>query len=173
MSWKGPWHCWVEYESRLGQTWCAWKESKQQALRTVEKIEHRESEFHGGGRREQAEKAGRAEAVHLVRLHPAGIHHLGRAGNLHRYPEIYTLVARELDVPAEQCLVIEDSLNGVKAALAAGMFCLAVTTDFTSAQVHAGGLLDPRWIIDEPGELLSVTEAFIKEHDVNQPSNLN
>jgi hypothetical protein len=48
-----------------------------------------------------------------------------------------------------------------------------VTTDFTSAQVHAGGLLDSRWIVDEPGELLSVAEAFIKEHDVNQPSNLN
>jgi len=82
-------------------------------------------------------------------------------------PEIYTLVARELDVPAGQCLVIEDSLNGVKAALAAGMPCLAVTTDFTSVQVHAGGLLDPRWIVDEPGDLLSVAEAFIKEHDAD------
>jgi len=85
-------------------------------------------------------------------------------------PEIYTLVARELDVPAEQCLVIEDSLNGVKAALAAGMPCLAVTTDFTSAQVHTGGLLDPRWIVDEPGDLLSVAEAFIKEHDAYSTS---
>ncbi len=80
-------------------------------------------------------------------------------------PEIYTLVARELDVPAEQCLVIEDSLNGVKAALAAGMSCLAVTTDFTSTQVHAGGLLDPRWIVDEPNTLQAVAEDFITEHD--------
>ena len=45
------------------------------------------------------------------------------------------------------------------------MTCLAVTTDFTSAQVHAGGLLDPRWIVDEPNTLQAVVEDFITEHD--------
>jgi beta-phosphoglucomutase len=36
-------------------------------------------------------------------------------------PEIYLLVSKELDVPPEECLVIEDSPTGVRAALAAGM----------------------------------------------------
>ena len=37
------------------------------------------------------------------------------------FPDLYLLAARELDVPPERCLVIEDSEAGVKAAKAAGM----------------------------------------------------
>ena len=51
-------------------------------------------------------------------------------------PEIYRLVSKELDVPPEECLVIEDSPAGVRAALAAGMWCIAVTTPFTRQSMH-------------------------------------
>lgn len=78
-------------------------------------------------------------------------------------PEIYTLVARELLVSPGECLVIEDSATGIKSALAAGMNCVAVATDFTSAAVHASGLLDERWIVDVPRDLQSVVERFINE----------
>ncbi len=40
-------------------------------------------------------------------------------------PDIFLLAAERLGVPPAECLVIEDSLNGVKAALAAGMTCVA------------------------------------------------
>ena len=46
-------------------------------------------------------------------------------------PEIYLLVAREPGVSPADCLVIEDSPAGVKAALAAGMSVAAVSTPFT------------------------------------------
>lgn len=46
-------------------------------------------------------------------------------------------------------LVIEDSATGVEAALAAGMWCIAATTEFTREGVHAGRLLDRRWIVDD------------------------
>ncbi len=41
-------------------------------------------------------------------------------------PEIYLTVAERLGVHPSQCAVIEDSLNGVKAAKSAGMFRIAV-----------------------------------------------
>ena len=76
-------------------------------------------------------------------------------------PEIYLMVARELAISPAHCLVIEDSPAGVKAALAAGMSCIAVTTPFTRQAIHTGKLLDNRWIVDDPGTLLSVVEEMI------------
>ena len=68
-------------------------------------------------------------------------------------PEIYLLVARELRVRPQECLVVEDSLPGVQAALAAGMAVIAVTTPFTRLAFQQQALLDPRWIVDEPDRL--------------------
>ncbi len=78
-------------------------------------------------------------------------------------PEIYLLVARELDVPPEKCLVVEDSLTGIKAARAAGMWCIAVTTRFTRDSVHIGGVLDEKWIVDDPSRLLSAVQQMLME----------
>lgn len=78
-------------------------------------------------------------------------------------PEIYNLVACELDLPAAQCLVIEDSPAGVQAALAAGMWCIAMTTPFTRAAIHSSQLLDERWVVDEAEKLLPVVEYMIAE----------
>lgn len=41
-------------------------------------------------------------------------------------PEIYRTVAQRIDVPAQACLVIEDSEPGIAAAKAAGMTCIAL-----------------------------------------------
>jgi beta-phosphoglucomutase-like phosphatase (HAD superfamily) len=80
-------------------------------------------------------------------------------------PEIYNLLANELNVYPKECLVIEDSASGVKAAIAAGMGCIAVTTDLTRDGVHKMGLLDRRWIVDSPPELLEVVKRYISEKD--------
>ena len=48
-------------------------------------------------------------------------------------PELFLLAARRLDVPPASCLVFEDSPNGMRAALAAGMRCVAVPTGLTRA----------------------------------------
>ena len=81
-------------------------------------------------------------------------------------PEIYTLVARELHVSPADCLVVEDSSSGVKAALDAGMGCIAVTTDFTRKGVRKSGLLADRWVVDSPSELLAVAKRFIAEKNM-------
>jgi HAD superfamily hydrolase (TIGR01509 family) len=41
-------------------------------------------------------------------------------------PDVYLAVARELGVEPEDCVAIEDSTNGIKSALAAGMRTIAV-----------------------------------------------
>jgi beta-phosphoglucomutase-like phosphatase (HAD superfamily) len=43
-------------------------------------------------------------------------------------PEIYLLAAEQLNVPARDCIVFEDSLPGLEAARAAGMRIVGVTT---------------------------------------------
>jgi beta-phosphoglucomutase-like phosphatase (HAD superfamily) len=77
-------------------------------------------------------------------------------------PEIYLLIAREFNVKPDECLVIEDSLSGVKAALAADMKCIAVTTDFTRKNIHASNLVDKRWIVDDPVNLKAVAKRYIQ-----------
>jgi len=43
-------------------------------------------------------------------------------------PEIFLVTAMKLNVDPEDCIVVEDSIFGVKAAKAAGMKCIAVTS---------------------------------------------
>jgi len=42
------------------------------------------------------------------------------------HPEIYIQAAMRLGVKPDECVAIEDSINGVKSAKAAGMFCIAI-----------------------------------------------
>lgn len=79
------------------------------------------------------------------------------------HPEIYSLLAGELDVKPTECLVIEDSPSGVTAALAAGMWCIAVSTPFTQKALHAAGLLETEWIVDDPENLPDVVRGLSAE----------
>src|SRR4030042_3249202 len=45
-------------------------------------------------------------------------------------PEIYLKTASMVGVKPDECLVVEDAVNGIEAAKAAGMKCLAVTNSF-------------------------------------------
>jgi beta-phosphoglucomutase len=49
-------------------------------------------------------------------------------------PDIFLYTADLLSVKPEQCMVIEDSENGIKAAKAAGMFCVAYTGKSSGSQ---------------------------------------
>jgi HAD superfamily hydrolase (TIGR01509 family) len=46
-------------------------------------------------------------------------------------PEIFVKAATKLGLKPEECLVVEDAVNGVKAAKAAGCKCLGLTTSFS------------------------------------------
>ena len=47
-------------------------------------------------------------------------------------PETFLTAARELGIEPNRCLVLEDSPNGIRAAKAAGMVCIAIPNDDTS-----------------------------------------
>ena len=80
-------------------------------------------------------------------------------------PEIYLLVAGELEVDPGDCLVIEDSPTGVQAALNAGMHVVAVSTPFTKNGLRASGLLPEGHIVDSPSELLKVVDHVIRHSE--------
>ena len=82
-------------------------------------------------------------------------------------PEIYLLVAQELGVQPSECLVVEDSPTGVKAALAAGMAVVAVSTPFTRQKLHEQGLLPESRIVDDPEDVEAAIAGIFREVQKN------
>jgi beta-phosphoglucomutase len=54
-------------------------------------------------------------------------------------PQIFLQAASRIAVPPAECLVVEDAVNGVRAAKAAGCRCLALTTSFTAQTLRDAG----------------------------------
>ena len=52
------------------------------------------------------------------------------------FPDIYLKAARLLNIHPDECLVVEDAPNGIKAAKSAGMKCLAVATSFPPEELQ-------------------------------------
>ncbi len=80
-------------------------------------------------------------------------------------PEIYLLASRRLEVSPEECLVVEDSPNGVRAAVAAGMNVIAFATPFTIKGLHDSQVLAHDRILHESDKLLDMVRRVIEEHE--------
>ncbi len=82
-------------------------------------------------------------------------------------PESYLLAAEKLGVSPEECLVLEDSVNGVKAARAAGMNVIAIATPFTNAGLHTSEIVEDCQIVHAPDKLAETVRHMIEEHGRN------
>ncbi len=70
-------------------------------------------------------------------------------------PEIFLTTAKQLQTDPKECLVIEDSVNGIRAAKEAGMYSIAITTTFERSELKEADL-----IIDGFGEI-SAEKLFL------------
>ncbi|MBQ7097304.1 MAG: HAD-IA family hydrolase [Clostridia bacterium] len=68
-------------------------------------------------------------------------------------PEIYFLAMDELDADPEECIIIEDALNGIRSAKASGAFCFAVTSSFSKEALENES---PDFIAQDIIELLDI-----------------
>ena len=55
------------------------------------------------------------------------------------HPEVFLTAAARLGLRPEECLVVEDAINGIQAARAAGCRCLALTTSFSRNSLANAG----------------------------------
>lgn len=64
------------------------------------------------------------------------------AGRKHRPkpdPEVFQIAMRDLGLHPKDCWIVEDSVNGLRAAKAAGCFAVAITTTFDTETLRSAG----------------------------------
>jgi beta-phosphoglucomutase-like phosphatase (HAD superfamily) len=83
-------------------------------------------------------------------------------------PEIYLLAAQRLNVTPAECLVLEDTVNGIAAAIAAGMYVIAIATPFTNAAIHSSEIVKEAWTVHRPEEVADVVKRRIEEVNLTE-----
>jgi len=76
-------------------------------------------------------------------------------------PEIYLKMLEKLKVDKKEAIIIEDSVSGIKAALAAGIIVFAVTNSLTKDKVNNSGIIDSTFIINDRRGLIKKVFLFI------------
>lgn len=75
-------------------------------------------------------------------------------------PEIYNLASERLDLKPSECVVVEDTRNGLLAAKTAGMHCIVTTNGYTEDEDFAEANLVVSELGDEPN--IQVTLEKVK-----------
>ncbi len=82
--------------------------------------------------------------LHKIGLPPSEWHALVSAEDAQHKkpaPDLFLAAARKLEVDPMECVVIEDAVNGVQAAKAAGMRCVAVAQTFAAQALAAADVV--------------------------------
>lgn len=78
------------------------------------------------------------------------------------HPEVFLKAAEKLGVEPVQCVVIEDAVVGVDAALAAGMACLAVTTTHPAEKLARAHRVVPDLTHVGPDDLAALIDGRLR-----------
>ncbi len=81
-------------------------------------------------------------------------------------PDIYLWALERLGVAAQDCLAVEDSENGLKAALAAGVNTVVTVNDYTRTQDFAGALA----VLSDLGEPQAPCQLLATEGAPTKPA---
>jgi len=73
-------------------------------------------------------------------------------------PEIYNLASQRLGLEPSECVVVEDSRNGLLAAKAAGMHCVVTTNGYTEDEDFTEADLVVSELGDEPNIQVTLEE---------------
>jgi len=73
-------------------------------------------------------------------------------------PEIYSLAKQKLGLDAKDCVVVEDSRNGLLASLGAGMPTLITTSTYTTDEDFAGAAKIVPELGDAPNPLVTLED---------------
>jgi len=84
------------------------------------------------------------------------------------FPDIYELAAGKLNLKPKDCIVIEDAVNGVQAAKAAGAFCIGITSSFSVEVLQDAGA---DLVVDDLSELLEF--GFLTDSQTSERSGTN
>lgn len=68
------------------------------------------------------------------------------------HPEPYNIAVSKIDMPAENCMVIEDSDNGIISAKGAGCLAVGITTTFSKDRLERAGA---NFVVNDYEELIS------------------
>jgi len=71
-------------------------------------------------------------------------------------PDIYVLAAQKLGVSPQECVVVEDSRNGLLAAIRAGMKCVVTVSDYTKEEDFSEAVIVLTCLGDAGGEQCAV-----------------
>ena len=81
-------------------------------------------------------------------------------------PEIYLLAAARFGVAPSDCVVVEDSPNGVRAGVAAaGMNVIAFATAFIANGLHESQVIEHERILHDSADLMDMVQHVIEEHE--------
>lgn len=74
--------------------------------------------------------------LNLSKLFGKHVYHMSHVSQAKPAPDIYLYAAQELNVEPADCIAIEDSPHGIKAAKDAGMFCIGINSNKTPERLQ-------------------------------------
>jgi HAD superfamily hydrolase (TIGR01509 family) len=70
------------------------------------------------------------------------------------FPDLYLYAAKQLNIDPKDCIAIEDSTHGIKAAVDAGMFCIGINTGKNRKHLELASLIIEKYDEIDLDELL-------------------